>query len=188
MGTLIYSMITSLDGYVADREGNFDWAVPDEEVLETVNRDTVGVSTFLYGRTMYETMRVWETDPGIAGQSPRSADFARLWTRADKVVYSTTLPEVDTTRTRLERQFDPDEVRELKARAEGDLTVDGPTLAAHALRHRLVDEVRVLLCPVTVGGGRPMFPDSPLDLQLRDLRRFGTGMVQLYYDVGTATN
>lgn len=183
MGKLIYSMITSLDGYVADEDGTFDWAVPDEEVLEAINRDTENVSTYLYGRRMYQMMRVWETDPAVAAQSPRSQDFASIWMRADKVVYSTTLPEVDTARTRLEPRFDPAEVRRLKAEAEGDLTVDGPTLAGHALRHGVVDEVRLLVCPVVVGGGLAVFPRLRAQLSLRDVHRFGNGMVQLYYTV-----
>lgn len=186
MGALIYSMIVSLDGYVADEEGNFDWAVPDEEVLETINRDTAGVSTYLYGRRMYEMMRVWETDPAIAAQSPRSEDFASIWAHADKVVYSTTLPDVDTARTRLERSFDTAEVRRLKADVDGDLTVDGPTLAAHALRHGLVDEVRLLVCPIVIGGGQKMLPEARIKLRLRDLQRFGNGMIQLYYAVEAA--
>ena len=183
MGKLIYSMIASLDGYVADRDGDFTWAQPDEEVLEDVNRDIAGVSTYLYGRKMYEMMRVWETDPAVAGQSPQSEDFARIWSTADKVVYSTTLPEVDTTRTQLERRFDPDKVRRLKSRTEGDLTVDGPTLAAHAFRHQLVDEVHVLLCPVIVGGGLAMFPDSRVNLRCRDTKTFSSGMVRIHYSV-----
>lgn len=184
MGKLIYSMISSLDGYVADEQGNFDWAVPDEEVLEAINRDTASVSTYLYGRRMYEMMRVWETDPAIAAQSPRSQDFARIWVKADKVVFSTTLAGVDTQRTRLERTFDPAQVRRLKAQAAGDLTIDGPTIAAHAFQHGLVDEVWVLLCPVVVGAGLKMLPPARLDLGLRDARKFSNGMVQLYYDVG----
>lgn len=184
MGKLIYSMISSLDGYVADTEGNFDWAMPDEEVLATINDDAAGVSTYLYGSRMYEMMRAWETDPEVITQSPRSEDFARIWQQAEKVVYSTSLPDVDTARTRLERNFDPDAVRTLKLESDGDLTVDGPTLAAHALRHSLVDEVRLLVCPVAVGSGLAALPDLRLDLHLRDVRRFGNGMVQLHYSAG----
>ena len=183
MGTLIYSMIVSVDGYVTDEQGNFDWAVPDEEVLDAINQDMAKVGTHLYGRRMYEMMRGWETDPAIAAQSPHSEDFAGIWRTADKVVYSTTLPEVDTARTRLERRFDPTEVRRLKADAEGDLTIDGPTIAAEALRHGLVDEVRLLVCPVVVGGGLPVFPQFRAQLGLRDVQRFSNGMVQLYYAV-----
>lgn len=184
MGRLVYSMITSLDGYVADAGGRFEWAVPDEEVLEAINADTEGYGTYLYGRRMYEMMEVWETDPAAAAQSPRSAGFARLWTAAQKVVYSTTLPAVVTERTRLERRFDPEGVRRLKESAGADLTVDGPTLAAHALRAGLVDEVRVLVCPVVLGGGLGFWPDGVrLDLRLRDEQRFANGMVQLGYDV-----
>lgn len=186
MGKLIYSMISSLDGYVADEQGNFDWAMPDEEVLETVNRDMANVSTYLYGRRMYEMMRVWETDPAVAAQSSRSQEFARIWVQAEKVVFSSTLAEVDTQRTRLERTFDPAQVRQIKAHAPGDLTIDGPTVAARALEHGLVDEVRVLLCPVVVGAGLRLLPPTHLDLRLRDVQKFGNGMVQLYYDLGVS--
>lgn len=181
MGQLIYSMIVSADGYVADRDGNFDWAVPDEEVLSAINADTSEVTTYLYGRRMYEMMHVWETDPDLAQSSPQSAEWAKLWCSKEKVVYSTTLDEVWTTRTRLEREFRAEDVAAFKE--NGDLTVDGPTLAAEALRLGLVDQIHMLVCPVTVGGGLAMLPDLRLDLELLSARSFSNGMVQLKYGV-----
>lgn len=182
MGQLIYSMLVSADGYVADRDGNFDWAVPDEEVLSVINADTADVRTYLYGRRMYEMMHVWETDPDAAAQSDESAEWAKIWCEAQKIVYSTTLPEVWTRHTRLEREFRAADIRQLKE-ADGDLTVDGPTLAAEALRLGLVDQIHMLVCPVTVGGGLSMLPDLALSLSLRSTRSFSNGMVQLKYDV-----
>lgn len=185
MGRLIYSMIVSADGYAADRNGNFDWAEPDEEVLAVINADTADVRTYLYGRRMYEIMQVWETDPAATTQSEENAAWANIWCAAEKVVYSTTLPEVWTRHTRLERAFRAADVLRLKE-ADGDLTVDGPTLAAEALRLRLVDEIHMVVCPVTVGGGLPMLPDLELSLTLQSARSFSNGMVQLKYDVDTA--
>lgn len=184
MGRLIYSMITSVDGYVADRDGHFDsWARPDEEELAAINEDMAGVATYLYGRRMYEMMAVWETDPAVAGQSPQSEEFAKDWQAKDKIVYSTTLPDVHTQHTRLERAFDPGAIRELKAASDTDLTVDGPTLAAEALRHGLVDEVHMLVCPISVGGGLALLPDFRVDLRLLSEHRFTSGKVQLKYAV-----
>lgn len=184
MGRLIYSMIVSADGYVADQYGRFDdWARPDEEVLESINEDTAEVGTFLYGRRMYEMMAVWETDPAVIGQSPESEVWARYWQLKDKIVYSTTLESVHTERTRLERAFDPQKVRELKETSAADLTVDGPTLAAEALRHGLVDEIHMLVCPIVIGGGLRMLPDLRVDLRLRSERAFTGGDVHLKYDV-----
>lgn len=182
MGQLIYSMLVSVDGYVADRDGNFDWAVPDEEVLSVINADTAAVRTYLYGRRMYEMMHVWETDPDAAAQSDESAAWAKIWCEAQKTVYSTPLPEVWTRHTRLEREFRAADIRQLKE-ADGDLTVDGPTLAAEALRLGLVDQIHMLVCPVTVGGGLSMLPDLALSLSLRSTQSFSNGMVQLKYDV-----
>ncbi|AGF72750.1 dihydrofolate reductase family protein [Corynebacterium halotolerans] len=183
MGRLVYSMITSLDGYVADRNGRFEWAQPDEEVLAVINEQAAEAGTYLYGRRMYEMMHVWETDPSVAAQSPESAEFARIWRAADKIVYSTTLDEVSTRRTRLERSFDPQAVRELKENSPADLTVDGPTLAAHALRHGLVDQVRPLVCPISIGGGLKFLPEFRIGLRLRGEHAFSVGLVQLHYDV-----
>lgn len=185
MGKLVYWMNCSLDGFVNDANGEFDWGAPSEEVLEAINDEMAGVSTYLYGRRIYELMRVWELDPAFAaGDSPGSARFARLWQEAEKIVYSTTLTEVNTARTRLERTFDPEAVRRLKAESAGDLTVDGPTLAAHALRHGLVDEISPLVSPVVLGGGLPFLPPGlRLDLALTDTRRFDSGAVRLSYAV-----
>lgn len=184
MGSLVYSAICSLDGVTADRSGRFDWAFPGEEVVEHLDEEMPRYSTFLYGRRMYETMAVWETDPAVADQSPASADFARHWQSADKVVYSTTLGAVSTTRTRLERSFEADGVRALKEQAAGDLAVDGPTLATTALRLGVVDEVQLVVVPVSVGGGLRVWPDDvSVRLELRGERRFGNGMVELRYHV-----
>jgi dihydrofolate reductase len=179
MGKLIYSAITSLDGYVADEGGRFDWAAPDEEVHAFVNDQERGIGTHLYGRRMYEVMRVWETF-GDDADIPR--DFAQIWRAADKVVYSTTLPAVTTERTRLERGFDPDAVRRLKD--GGDVSIGGPHLAAEALRAGLVDECHLYLNPVVVGGGNRALPDRvKVKLQLVDEHRFGNGVVHLAYRV-----
>lgn len=184
MGNLIYSMIVSLDGYVADDAGEFaSWAQPDEQVLAAINDESASASTYLLGRRMYEMMAVWETDPDIIGQSPESMQFARIWQRADKVVFSRTLTSVHTSRTRLRSRFDAAEVAQIKSDAAGDVTVDGPTLAAEAIRHGLVDRIDMLLCPVTVGGGLRFLPDHRLDLKLRHEQRFDNGMVQLRYEV-----
>jgi dihydrofolate reductase len=180
MAKLIYSAITSLDGYVADEEGNFDWAAPDEEVHGFVNDLERPVGTYLYGRRMYEVMRAWETMD--AGQPPVAQDFAEIWQAADKVVYSRTLEAAASTRTRIERDFDPEAVRQLKASAERDLTVGGPDLAAQAIKAGLVDELHLFVTPVVVGGGKRALPDSiRLTLELLDERRFGSGVVHLHY-------
>jgi dihydrofolate reductase len=186
MAKLIYSAISSLDGYVADEEGKFDWAVPDEEVHAFVNHLQRQLGTHLYGRRMYEVMVPWERPDMLADERPVTQDFARTWQAADKVVYSSTLETVSSARTRLERTFDPEAVRELKAAAGRDLLVGGPELAAHAFRAGLVDEVHLFLAPVVVGGGTRALPDGVrLDLELLDERRFGNGMVFLRYRAGT---
>jgi dihydrofolate reductase len=182
MADLIYSAIASLDGYTADEQGNFDWAEPDDEVFAFINDLERPIGTYLYGRRMYETMAGWETDPAFAEQSPLMRDFAELWQAADKVVYSTTLPTVFTAKTRLERAFDPDAVRQMKASAARDLTVGGPELAAHAFKAGLVDECHLFVTPIVVGGGKQSLPDRVrLELELLDERRFGNGMVFLRY-------
>lgn len=184
MGKLLYSMITSLDGYVADERGEFaSWARPDEEALAAVNAQTAQVGTYLYGRRMYEIMSVWETDPAVAAQSPESQNFARLWRAANKVVFSTTLQRAGTGRTVLRREFDPEYITALKASSTADLTVDGPTLAGAALRHGLVDEISMLVCPVVLGGGLRFLPRQRLALRLEDEHRFGNGVIQLTYAV-----
>jgi dihydrofolate reductase len=182
MGRLIYMTIASLDGYVADREGDFGWAAPGEEAHAFVNDLVRPVGTHLYGRRMYETMRGWETDPSLAAHGPVTADFAAIWQAAEKIVYSRTLTAVDTARTRIERTFDPAAVRAMKAAAPADLTVSGPGLAAHALRAGLVDDLHLLLAPAVVGGGNPALPaDLRLQLELRGQRSFPDGMVYLRY-------
>jgi dihydrofolate reductase len=179
---LIYSAIQSLDGYIEDEDGRFDWAEPDAEVHSFVNDLERPVGTYLYGRRMYETMAGWETDPSLAAQSPRMRDFAELWQAADKVVYSTTLKEVATSRTRIERAFEPDTVRRLKAAAPSDLTIGGPGLAAHAFAAGLVDECQLFVAPVIVGGGKPSLPAGvPVQLELVAERRFESGFVFLRY-------
>lgn len=182
MGRLIYSAIASLDGYVADEDGTFDWAAPDEEVHRFVNELERPVGTYLYGRRMYETMVAWETMSTSADQPAVARDFATIWRAAEKVVYSTTLETVSSARTRLERTFDPEAVRQLKARAESDATIGGPGLAGQALAAGLVDEVQLFVSPVVVGGGRRGLPDGlRLALELLEERRFGGGVVYLRY-------
>jgi len=182
MAKLIYSAIASLDGYVADEDGNFDWAVPDEEVHTFINNLARPVGTYLYGRRMYETMVGWETDPTLADQSPLMEDFAQIWRAADKIVYSKTLEAVSTTRTRIERDFDSEAVRRMKVLAARDLIVGGPELAAQAFEARLVDECHLFIAPMVVGGGKRSLPDNVrLKLELLDERRFSSGMVYLYY-------
>ena len=185
MGRLIYAAITSADGYVADADGRFDWAAPDEEVHAFVNDLERPIGTYLYGRRMYDVMAVWETLGSVPGQSPVMLDFAALWRAADKVVYSKTLAAVTSARTRIERDFDPEAVRRMKASAARDISIGGPGLAAHALRAGLVDECHLLLHPILVGGGTRSLPDDVrVDLELLDERRFGNGVVHLHYRVG----
>jgi dihydrofolate reductase len=184
MAKLIYSAITSLDGYVADEEGNFDWAAPDEEVHSFVNDLERPVGTYLYGRRMYEVMVYWETAHTLADQPPFSRDFAEIWQAADKIVYSRTLETAGSARTRIERDFDPETVRQLKASAERDITVGGPDLAAQAIEAGLVDEFQLFVAPVVVGGGKQALPDNVrLKLELLDERRFGSGVVYLHYRI-----
>jgi dihydrofolate reductase len=186
MAKLIYSAIQSLDGYIADEDGNFDWAVPDEEVHSFVNDLERPVGTYLYGRRMYEVMVGWETAPTGADQPSFMRDYAQIWQAADKVVYSRTLDTVSSARTRIERRFDPAAVRQLKAAAGRDLTVGGPDLAAEAFKAGLVDECRLFLAPIMVGGGTRALPDKVrLKLGLLEERRFGSGMVHLRYRTST---
>jgi dihydrofolate reductase len=186
MAKLIYSAITSLDGFVADEVGDFDWSAPDAEVHAFVNDLERPVGTYLYGRNMYEVMRYWETAPTDADQPAVTRDFTETWQGADKIVYSTTLASVSSTRTRIERDFDPETVRELKAEASADLGVGGPTLAAHALRAGLVDECHLFLTPVIVGRGLHWLPDDiRVELELLDERRFASGVVYLHHRIIT---
>ena len=187
MGKLIYSAITSLDGYVNDEDGNFDWAEPDEEVHAFVNELERPIGTYLYGRRLYETMVYWETAHTHADH-PVEREYAELWQAADKVVYSRTLAPVASARTRVERDFDPDAVRQMKAASARDLTVGGSNLAAQAITAGLVDECHLFVAPILVGGGTPAFPHGVRSqLELADERRFGNGMVHLHYRIGPGT-
>ncbi len=182
MARLIYSAISSLDGYIEDRDGKFDWAAPDEEVHRFINNLERSAGTYLYGRRMYETMMVWETDPNLAAESPLMRDFAEIWQAADKIVYSKTLEAVSTRKTQLERNFDPEAIRQLKEAVEHDILIGGPELAAHAFRAGLIDECHLFLTPIIVGGGKQSLPDNVrLELELLEERRFGSGVVFLRY-------
>jgi dihydrofolate reductase len=182
MARLIYSAISSLDGYTEDMEGNFDWAAPDEEVHSFINNLERTAGTYLYGRRMYETLMVWETDPNLAADSPITRDFAEIWQAANKIVYSRTLQAVSTRKTQLERNFDPETIRQLKETVEQDIVIGGPELAAHAFRAGLIDEYQLFITPIIVGGGKPALPDNVrLELELLDERRFGNGTVFLRY-------
>ena len=186
MAKLIYLFNVSLDGYIADEDGKFDWGAPGEEYYSFINDLLRPVGTYLYGRRLYELMQVWETDPTAAAQSPGAREFAEIWHAADKVVYSRTLAAAATTRTRIERGFDPEAVRQLKAAAERDLTVGGPTLGAQAITAGLVDEYHLFVWPVVLGGGKPFLPNKArLQLELLDERRFGNGVVYLRYRTQT---
>jgi dihydrofolate reductase len=179
---LIYAPIMSLDGYVADRDGNFDWAAPDEEVHRFVNDLERPVGTYLLGRRMYETLLYWEDPPGLDAEPAVIQDFAAIWRGADKVVYSRTLDRASSARTRIEREFDPEPVRRMKAIAPHDITVGGPELAGQAIRAGLVDEFHLILVPVIVGGGSRALPDDVrLDLELVDEGRFAGGAIHLHY-------
>jgi dihydrofolate reductase len=181
MAKLLYSAIASLDGYTADADGNFDWAAPGDEVHAFVNDLERPVGTYLYGRRMYEMMVPWET---MTDERPVMRDFAEIWRGADKIVYSRTLESASSARTRIEREFDPEAVRAVKASAERDLTVGGAELAGVALRAGVVDEVQLFLNPVVVGGGKRALPDGVrVGLELLDERRFGSGVVYLRYRV-----
>ena len=182
MGKLVYTALASLDGYIEDEGGKFDWAMPDHEVHAFVNELARPAGTHLLGRRMYETMAVWDT-VGTGPDVPEAMrEFGEIWRAADKVVYSRTLEAPSTERTTVEREFDPETVRALKESADHELTVSGPELAAHAFRAGLVDECHLFLSPVIVGGGKPALPDGVrLDLELLDERRFGNGTVFLRY-------
>jgi dihydrofolate reductase len=183
MGRLIYVTPASLDGFLGD--GDYSWSAPYAEGIKSVlTPGLAGVGTYLYGRRTYETMAVWETDPALAEGSPESARFAAMWQAADKAVFSSTLAQVQTRRTRLERQLDAQLVSEIKAVGRGDLTVGGPTLAAEALRSDLVDVVELLWCPILLGGGIPVLSAGVRrDLTLRSERRLGNGVIHATYDV-----
>jgi dihydrofolate reductase len=186
MAKLLYITPTSLDGYIAD-DGNYDWSVPDDEVLGLFNDLLRPIGMYLYGRKTYETMAVWETPDVIPGLTPVMLEFARIWRAADKIVYSKSLETVATPKTRLEREFDPQAVRELKARLPRDVSVGGPTLAAHAIRAGLVDEYHLVVVPTMLGGGKWVFPGNlRVQLELIDERRFASGTVYLRYQEKSA--
>jgi dihydrofolate reductase len=185
VASLIYSAIASLDGYVADEGGNFDWAAPDEEVHAFANELERPVGTHLYGRRMYEVMTYWETAGTASDAHPVERDFAKVWRAADKVVYSRTLEQASSTRTKIERDFDPDAVRRLLAATDRDVTVGGPELAAQAFAAGLVDECQLFLTPIVVGAGKRALPQGVFTkLELLDQHRFGSGVVYLRYRVG----
>jgi dihydrofolate reductase len=186
MAKLIYVTNTSLDGYIEDEHGSFDWTATDDEVFAFITDLVRPVGTYLYGRRLYETMAPWETEPALAAKSKLWADFADVWQAADKVVYSTTLDAVSTANTRLESEFDPASVRGMKASATSDLTVGGAHLAAQAFQAGLVDECHLLIRPVLVGAGKPALPSHiRTDLELLDERQIGNGVMYLRYRIPT---
>jgi dihydrofolate reductase len=187
MANLVYSAIASLDGYVADEQGNFDWSAPDDEVHRVVNDLERPIGTYLYGRRMYEVMVAWEDLDAFPDPSVVTRDFAAIWQAADKVVYSRTLERVSSARTRIERAFEPHAVRAMKAAADRDITVGGADLAGQALAAGLVDECHLFLNPIVVGGGTPALPDGVrAELELLGARRFGNGVVHLHYRTRSA--
>jgi dihydrofolate reductase len=186
MARLIYSALSSLDGYVADEDGNFDWAMPDDEVHAFINDLERRFGTHLYGRRMYEVMVAWDNTDALADQRPVMLDFARTWQAAEKVVFSTTLESVSTARTRIERRFEPETIRQMKARAEHDILIGGPELAAQAIKEGLVDAYHLFLAPIVVGGGKQALPRGVrVKLTLMSERRFDNGMVYLHYDASS---
>jgi dihydrofolate reductase len=186
---LIYSAITSLDGCVEDKAGNFDWGAPDEEVHAFINELERPIATYLYGRRMYETMVYWKTDGAGEDDSSASRDFAMMWRAAEKIVYSRTLLSASSVRTRIARDFEPAVIGQLKESSTSDLAVGGAELAAVAIAAGLVDEVHLFLCPVVVGGGKRALPDDVrMDLDLLDERRFGGGVAYLHYGVHGRTS
>lgn len=184
MGKVIYSVISSLDGYHTDADGGFSWAYPGEQVIAAITADLADVSTYLYGRRMYESMAVWETDPAAAEGSAESVAFADTWKRADKIVFSSSLERTWTERTRLEPALTVEAVERARSEATGDLTIEGPALAKSGLRLGMVDVIELILVPVSVGGGTTVFPEGMfLGLDLVRERRFDNGMVQVTYRV-----
>jgi dihydrofolate reductase len=186
MASLIYSAIASLDGYIADEDGNFDWAEPDEEVHSFINDVERSVGTHLLGRRMYEVLAYWDDPPDLEEQASFVQEFAAIWQAADKVVFSRTLETAGTGRTRIEREFDLEAVRQLKAQSDRDLAIGGPDLAAQAIRAGLVDDYQMFVMPVVVGAGKQAWPrDVRLELELLDERRFRNGTVFLHYRTRT---
>ncbi len=182
MAHLIYLANTSLDGYTEDKDGKIDWTEPSEELFKLITNLVRATRTHLYGRRMYETMMVWETDPKLAAESPLMGDFAEIWQAANKIVYSRTLETVSTRKTQLERTFDPEAIRQLKVAGEHDILIGGPELAAHAFRAGLIDECHLFIAPILLGGGKSALPDNVrLKLELLAERRFRNGTVYLRY-------
>ena len=182
MAHLIYTANSSLDGYIEDVNGKFDWTAPDEEYFRFISNLVREAGTYLYGRRMYETMMVWETDPNLAAESPLRHDFAEIWQAANKIVYSKTLERASTRKTQLERSFEPEAIRQLKEAVEQDILIGGAELAAHAFRSGLIDECHLFLLPIIVGGGKPCIPNNiRWDVGLLEERRFGSGVVFLRY-------
>jgi dihydrofolate reductase len=184
MAKLIYVANVSLDGYIEDAHGSLEWTEPSDEVFAFITDLVRPFGTYLYGRRLYETMAVWETQPALAAKSELMADFANVWQGAEKIVYSTMMQVVSTANTRLERRFDPDSVRDMKTHAAIDLTDGGAALAAHAFNAGLVDECQLFVHPVLVGDGKRAFPsDARINLELLDERRFSNGVVNLHYRI-----
>jgi dihydrofolate reductase len=182
MAKLIYASNMSLDGWTEDERGGLDWAPHDDDVFAFITDLMRSAGTYLYGRRMYDTMAVWETDAALAAQSDLLSDFAKAWKAADKVVYSTTLTAVSTANTRLEHHFDPGAIRDLKAAAKRDLIVGGPNLAAQAFKAGLVDECQLFIWPIVLGGSNPALPtNTRADLELLDEHRFNNGVMHLRY-------
>jgi dihydrofolate reductase len=182
MAKLIFTAITSLDGYIEDEAGTFDWAAPDDEVLRFLNDLERPIGTYLYGRRMYETMVNWETADVLRDQSPLAWDWMQLWRAADKVVYSRSLEAASSARSRIVRDFDPRAIWAMKNSLERDITVGGPDLAAQAFKAGLVDQCQLFLTPVLIGGGKPALPkEVRLDLELVTEHRFDNGVVFLDY-------
>ena len=182
MAHLIYTTNMSLDGFIEDMDGKFDWTDPSEEVFRFITDLIRADGTHLYGRRTYESMMVWETDPNLASQSPLMRDFAQVWQAADKIVYSRTLEAVSTRKTKIERSFDPEAIRRLKESVEQDIHIGGAELAAQAFRSGLIDECHLFIKPIIVGGGKAALPDNVrLELELLEERRFSNGTVFLRY-------
>jgi dihydrofolate reductase len=182
MAKLIYSAITSLDGYVADKNGKFDWAAPDHDVHAFVNDLERKIGTYLYGRRMYEVMLYWETAPTEGDAPPVVRDYARVWRAAEKIVFSRTLSKLSSANTRIERELDPASIRKVKAASSRDISVGGPALAGQAIEAGLVDEIHLFLNPIVVGGGNQALPDGVrVHLELLEENRFRNGVVHLHY-------
>ena len=182
MANLIYVANTSVDGYTEDKDGNFNWTDPSEEYFRFITNLVQAPRTYLYGRRMYESMMVWETDPNLAAKSLLMREFAEIWQAANKIVYSKTLETISTRKTQHEQTFDPEAIRQLKAAGEHDLLIGGSELAAHAFRAGLIDECHLFLVPILLGGSKSALPDNVrLELELLAERRFGNGTVYLRY-------